>query len=157
MLLSHSRSPYKPRYVIKSKTSMIKKCKMKKLLWSWIILFNIHVNGMMMEFDEMEWFTVFNGTKVFQTQNDVFSEAKFPMVGLTLIQSAAAKGAGNIFFFILFFGIIYVSCYTIFDFSCSVFGWKSSRIPFASRVWFRSEQLARSIRGLVQLKHSLVV
>lgn len=97
-------------------TSMIKKWQMKKLLWSWIILLNIHVNGMMMEFDDMEWYTDFNGTKMFHTENDVFSEAKFPMVGLTLIQSAAAKGAGNIFFFIHFLGKIYVSCYTIFDF-----------------------------------------
>lgn len=76
---------------------------MKKLLWSWstlfgIILLNIPVNGMMMEFDEMEWFTDFNGTKMFPTQNDVYTEAKYPLVGLTLIQSAAAKGAGNIIF-----------------------------------------------------------
>ncbi|KAL1189416.1 Pectin acetylesterase 2 [Cardamine amara subsp. amara] len=71
---------------------------MKKLLWSWsslfgLILLNIPVSGMMMEFDEMEWFTFFNGTKMFYTENNVYSEAKFPMVGLTLIQSAAAKGA----------------------------------------------------------------
>lgn len=76
---------------------------MKKPLWSWstlfvLILLNIPVNGMMMEFDDMEWFTEFNGTKVYKTESDVYSEAKFPMVGLTLIQSAAAKGAGNIFF-----------------------------------------------------------
>lgn len=77
---------------------------MKKLLWIGLILLNIHVNGMMMEFDDMEWYTDFNGTKMFHTENDVFSEAKFPMVGLTLIQSAAAKGAGNIFFLYFSFG-----------------------------------------------------
>lgn len=55
-----------------------------------------------MEFDEMEWFTDFNGTKMFQTQSDVYSEAKFPMVGLTLIQSAASKGAGNIFYIYIY-------------------------------------------------------
>ena len=71
---------------------------MKKLLLSLTLfgltLLILPVNGIM-EFDEMEWFTSFNGTKVFKTESDVYSEAKFPMVGLTLIQSAAAKGAGN--------------------------------------------------------------
>nr|VDD29961.1 unnamed protein product [Brassica oleracea] len=69
---------------------------MKKLLLSLTLfgltLLILPVNGIM-EFDEMEWFTSFNGTKVFKTESDVYSEAKFPMVGLTLIQSAAAKGA----------------------------------------------------------------
>lgn len=110
-LSSHSYSPYKLRFMIKCETSMIKKWEMKKLLWSWsslfgLILLNISVNGMMMEFDEMEWFTVFNGTKMFQTENNVYSEAKFPMIGLTLIQSAAAKGAGNIFFLLHIYNIV---------------------------------------------------
>ncbi|KAH0936327.1 hypothetical protein HID58_013444 [Brassica napus] len=69
---------------------------MKKLLWSLTLfgltLLVLPVDGMM-EFDEMEWFTDFNGTKMFQTESDVYSDAKFPMGGLTLIQSAAAKGA----------------------------------------------------------------
>lgn len=81
---------------------------MKKLLWTLTLfgltLLILPVNGIM-EFEEMEWFTIFNGTKVFQTESDFYSEAKFPMVGLTLIQSAAAKGAGKNIFYNMIFSI----------------------------------------------------
>lgn len=63
---------------------------MKTLLWGWslagLILFNILANGEM-SFDKMDMFNDFNGTN-----------ANVLMVGLTLVQAAAAKGAGNNFF-----------------------------------------------------------
>lgn len=94
---------------------------MKKLLWSLTLfgltlLILLPVNGMV-EFDEMEWFTDFNGTKMFQTEGDIYSDAKFPVVGLTLIQSAAAKGAGKhllLFVSIHLLWIIYMFLVTLF-------------------------------------------
>ncbi|XP_013702401.2 pectin acetylesterase 2-like [Brassica napus] len=68
---------------------------MKKLLWS-LTLFGVililPVNGVM-EYDKMEKFTDFNGTNVYQTENDVNSKAKVTMVGLTLIKNAALRSA----------------------------------------------------------------
>ncbi|XP_010544127.1 PREDICTED: pectin acetylesterase 2 isoform X2 [Tarenaya hassleriana] len=67
-----------------------------KLLWALslvgLIFFDVSANGSV-DFDEMVGFVEFNGTELFQTNGDVFSEAKFPMVGLTLVRGAAAKGA----------------------------------------------------------------
>ncbi|KAF8051619.1 hypothetical protein N665_1690s0001 [Sinapis alba] len=67
---------------------------MKKLVWNLtsfgLLLLMLPVNGVM-EYDEIEGFTNFNGTKV--TENDVHSEAKFLWVPLTLIQSGTENGA----------------------------------------------------------------
>lgn len=64
---------------------------MNAILWSWslagLILFSNLANGVM-GFDEMDsLFNDYNGT------NEV--NANVLMVGLTLVQAAAAKGAGN--------------------------------------------------------------
>lgn len=71
---------------------------MKKLVWSLtsfgLLILMLPVNGVM-EYDEIERFTDFNGTKVIE--NDVHSEANVLWVPLTLIQSGTENGAGNIF------------------------------------------------------------
>ncbi|KFK43264.1 hypothetical protein AALP_AA1G101100 [Arabis alpina] len=65
---------------------------MNALLWCWslvgLILLSILANGVM-GFDEMNMHNEFNGTNMFQTQVD----ANVLVVGLTLVQAAAAKGA----------------------------------------------------------------
>lgn len=45
-----------------------------------------------MGFDEMDSFNRFNDTNIYEKQDNV---ANVLMVGLTLVQAAAAKGAGN--------------------------------------------------------------
>lgn len=71
---------------------------MKKLVWSLtsfgLLLLMLPVNGVM-EYEEIERFTDFNGTRM--VENDVHSEAKLLRVPLTLIQSGTENGAGNIF------------------------------------------------------------
>ncbi|ONM59964.1 Pectin acetylesterase 12 [Zea mays] len=59
-------------------------------------------------------------------------------VGLTLIQSAAAKGAGN--------SSGSSSCSGIVPLFNLVLGWKLTRLPPPQRVWIRSKQLARQSR-----------
>ncbi|KAL0702609.1 hypothetical protein Bca4012_058731 [Brassica carinata] len=68
---------------------------MKKLLWS-LTLFGVvlilPVNGVM-EFDKMERFPDFNGTNVYQTENDVSSKAKPTMVELTFVKNPNERSA----------------------------------------------------------------
>lgn len=74
---------------------------MNTVLGSWslagLILFSILANGAI-GFDEMELFNDFNRTNMFPEQ----AGANVLMVGLTLVQSAAAKGAVNNIFPIRF-------------------------------------------------------
>ena len=143
---------------------------MKKLLWS-LTLFGVFlilpVNGVM-EYDKMEKFTDFNGTNVYQTENDVNSKAKVTMVGLTLIKNAALRSAGNIFYNTIWFIEPYplIICFLLLTFLnidslyhsnsifyyCSVSRWKSCWLSFSSRFWFRSKELARSFGGLLHHK-----
>lgn len=76
---------------------------MNALLWSWslagLVLLSIIANGVM-GFGEMGLFN--NGTKVFQKEGES-GVADGLMVGLTLVQAAAAKGAGKSLSFFFFF------------------------------------------------------
>ncbi|CAN6895397.1 unnamed protein product [Brassica oleracea] len=69
------------------------KRKMNALLWNWsltgLFLLSILADGVMGS-DEMDLFNNFSGTNVFQKQDD---GADVLMVGLTLVQTAAAEGA----------------------------------------------------------------
>ncbi|CAH2038471.1 unnamed protein product [Thlaspi arvense] len=71
------------------------KREMNALMWRWslagLILLSILANGMM-DFDEMEFLNDLNETKVFQKESES-GAANVLMVGLTLVQAAAAKGA----------------------------------------------------------------
>lgn len=68
---------------------------MNALLWSWsftgLFLLSILANGVMGS-DEMDLFNNFSGTNMFQKQDD---GADVLMVGLTLVQTASAEGAGK--------------------------------------------------------------
>ncbi|CAN6842443.1 unnamed protein product [Brassica oleracea] len=69
------------------------KRKMNAFLWSWSLtgffLLSILANGVLGS-DEMDLFNLINGTNVFQKQDD---GADVLVVGLTLVQTAAAEGA----------------------------------------------------------------
>ncbi|KAF2538569.1 hypothetical protein F2Q68_00019494 [Brassica cretica] len=66
---------------------------MNAFLWSWSLtgffLLSILANGVLGS-DEMDLFNLINGTNVFQKQDD---GADVLVVGLTLVQTAAAEGA----------------------------------------------------------------
>ncbi|KAG5377851.1 hypothetical protein IGI04_025693 [Brassica rapa subsp. trilocularis] len=68
---------------------------MKKLLWS-LIVFGVilifPVNGVP-EFDKMERLPDFNGTHVYQTENNVYSKAKPTMVELTFVKNPVERSA----------------------------------------------------------------
>ncbi|CAH2051608.1 unnamed protein product [Thlaspi arvense] len=64
---------------------------MNAILWSWSLagLVLLSITDGVMGFDEMHLFNKINGTTVFPKQDD----ANVLMVGITLVQAAAAKGA----------------------------------------------------------------
>lgn len=75
--------------------SVITKRRMNAFSWCWslagLALLCIFTNGVM-GFDDMDLFNRFNDTSVYGKQANGSSVL---MVGLTLVQAAAAKGAGN--------------------------------------------------------------
>ncbi|KAL0758886.1 hypothetical protein Bca101_075036 [Brassica carinata] len=68
---------------------------MKKLLWSLTVfgvILILPVNGVL-EFDKMERLPDFNGTNVYQTENNVYSKAKPTMVELTFVKNPVERSA----------------------------------------------------------------
>ena len=61
------------------------------------VILILSVNGVL-EFDKMERLPDFNGTNVYQTENNVYSKAKPTMVELTFVKNPVERSAGNIFY-----------------------------------------------------------